>query len=444
MAVDTSMYGGAPAVRLLDPYERELRREAVQRNALARQAAQMQMQEAQAARERQAQLRGVLAGGGPDVEEQLLRGGFLTESAAVGRQRRENRRMDLESENARLDREIRVQTRAAQMLQGIRDDLPPAERQARWERALSFMEQMSDNEGDIRTLSQIPRQFDPQIRDILVDATMTAAQKGEAAARARAAQVSEANQLVRVDPTTGEASENPVALRAKATVAAAGAQGQPTPLTWKEVENPDGTKSYVPLPANVPPGRGLPGPVAGGRPSSSATTDDERKAAGWFSQARFAFENISEAMAADPRAAFPTAAERAAKLIPGEVGDDLSNAVQSPQRQRYTQAVSSFSEAALRAATGAGQTKEEAAQKIKELTPRLGDSPAVVTQKQRALEMYLESLQFRANRALPVDQRPGRAPAVRPPTAPPAAPAGAPAAAPRFRVLSVTPQGGTP
>jgi hypothetical protein len=60
------------------------------------------------------------------------------------------------------------------------------------------------------------------------------------------------------------------------------------------------------------------------------------------------------------------------------------------------QGASSMSEALLRAATGAGVNKDEALQKVRELTPQIGDSDAVIAQKEAAIPLYIESLKMRA------------------------------------------------
>lgn len=125
-------------------------------------------------------------------------------------------------------------------------------------------------------------------------------------------------------------------------------------------------------------------------------SEDERKAAGWFNQANKAFADMTDAMALEKGAASPGLIE-STPLLP----QAFKNWSKSDARQKYSQAASAFSEAALRAATGAGINNEEAAQKIAELTPQLGDSDALIQQKNASLKMYLDSLQQRAGRALP-------------------------------------------
>ena len=124
---------------------------------------------------------------------------------------------------------------------------------------------------------------------------------------------------------------------------------------------------------------------------ASKASEDERKAAGWVQQATNAYNNMLEAARANPEAIKPQVGAEIAGAIPF-VGGALRNRLLSPERQRFEQGASSFSEAALRAATGAGVNKEEAAQKIAELTPKFGDSDAVIKQKTDSMGVYLDSL----------------------------------------------------
>lgn len=142
------------------------------------------------------------------------------------------------------------------------------------------------------------------------------------------------------------------------------------------------------------------GPADPGLKPLAAGTEDERKAAGWFFQADTARRNMQNAVKENPSASMPTIAERGVGMIP-RVGEDLANTIRPEARQKFVQAASSFAEATLRAATGAGVTYDEARQKVIELTPQLGDKPGLIEQKLRSQEMYLQSLRTRAGRALP-------------------------------------------
>lgn len=133
--------------------------------------------------------------------------------------------------------------------------------------------------------------------------------------------------------------------------------------------------------------------------SSAAPTEDERKAAGWFAQADNARANMENVVKANPSAAYPSVRERAAGMVPG-VGQDLANSLRSEDRQKFMQAAESMAEALLRAATGAGVNESEAAQKVRELVPQLGDKPGTVKQKMDAYKVYMDALRARAGRAL--------------------------------------------
>lgn len=129
---------------------------------------------------------------------------------------------------------------------------------------------------------------------------------------------------------------------------------------------------------------------------TGAVSEDERKAAGWFMQASNAHKNMLKAIEESPSADSPG-------LIESIAPNFIKGAFQDKERQKYTQAISSFSEAALRAATGAGVNKDEAKQKIEELSPQYFDSKELKKQKADSLLIYLDSLKSRAGRAIQSD-----------------------------------------
>lgn len=125
-------------------------------------------------------------------------------------------------------------------------------------------------------------------------------------------------------------------------------------------------------------------------------TEDQGKATGWLVQANNAYENMLAAVKADPSAAKPGFNDVLAAIPSLGFTEGLANTMRGETRQKFIQSASSLSEALLRAATGAGVNKEEAEQKIRELTPRIGDSDAVRKQKMDAIPLYIESLKVRA------------------------------------------------
>ena len=150
---------------------------------------------------------------------------------------------------------------------------------------------------------------------------------------------------------------------------------------------------------------------AGGK--AGAATEDERKAAGWFAQADNAWSNMQSAMGGvDPKTgqfrsedvARPGVADAIAAVPSFGLGEVVGNTLRSPERQKFIQASSSLSEAILRAATGAGVNKDEALQKVRELTPVFGEAPETTKQKMDSIPMYLNSLKQRAGRAMSAPQ----------------------------------------
>lgn len=137
--------------------------------------------------------------------------------------------------------------------------------------------------------------------------------------------------------------------------------------------------------------------VDGFQPKGMGTTkltEDQGKATGWLAQATNAFANMQAAMQSTPGSAKPGFADAIA-AVPG-VGQALANSLRSTDRQKFLQGSSSLGEALLRAATGAGVNKDEALQKVRELTPQFGEDDETIKQKMDAIPVYLESLKVRA------------------------------------------------
>lgn len=149
--------------------------------------------------------------------------------------------------------------------------------------------------------------------------------------------------------------------------------------------------------------QGLPLPSKKTEGGAGTATEDERKAAGWLSQATNAYNNMLGAMYQKGK---PTGAEKpgffetAAGRLP-VIGEGAAAMLRGADRQKFIQASGSLSEALLRAATGAGVNKDEAVQKVKELTPLYTDEKETRKQKLAAIPVYLESLKVRAGRAAP-------------------------------------------
>ena len=143
----------------------------------------------------------------------------------------------------------------------------------------------------------------------------------------------------------------------------------------------------------VMPARDMQGNVIEG---TGKMTEDQAKASGWLVQAENAFKNMKSATAKDKSAAQPGVLDAYASIPSFGFTSGMANMMRGSERQNYMQGASSLSEALLRAATGAGVNKDEAAQKVKELTPQIGDSEDTIKQKEAAIPLYIESLKMRA------------------------------------------------
>ena len=126
-------------------------------------------------------------------------------------------------------------------------------------------------------------------------------------------------------------------------------------------------------------------------------TEDQGKATAWLVQADNGYRNMVAAMKATKgSAAKPGLPDVVAGVPSFGVGESAANILRGAERQKFLQGASSVSEALLRAATGAGINESEAKQKIAEITPKVGDSDAVIKQKLEAIPLFIETLKVRA------------------------------------------------
>ena len=161
-------------------------------------------------------------------------------------------------------------------------------------------------------------------------------------------------------------------------------------------------------------------PVVGldGKPLQGAQkmTEDQAKATGWLVQAENAWKNMQAVgVGKDGKptdAAKPGRLEATFSALPFGMGEPAANSWgRSSDRQKFMQGASSLSESLLRAATGAGVNRDEAVQKVREITPVWGDDDATIKQKMDSIPLYIESLKVRAGpgaaKAANVLNRPG-------------------------------------
>lgn len=133
-------------------------------------------------------------------------------------------------------------------------------------------------------------------------------------------------------------------------------------------------------------------------------TEDQNKAASWYTQASIGYADMQRAMKADPNVMYKSGQEAITSAIPF-AGEAITNLGMSPMRQVYTGGTAMVTEAFLRGATGAGITKPETLEKIKAVAPAYGDSAERIAQKNAAIPPMIRNLQQRAGRALTQEDR---------------------------------------
>lgn len=177
--------------------------------------------------------------------------------------------------------------------------------------------------------------------------------------------------------------------RNQITAAGPGAGKPPSGYRWATA--PDGSARLEPIPG------GPKDPAGGGTPK---LTEDQGKATAWLVQATNSWNNMSKVLKESPESAEPGINDLIAPTMP-----NLANMMRGQKRQKYLQAASSLSESLLRAATGAGITRDEAVQKVAELTPQIGDGPEVIKQKMGAIPAFIQGLKVRAGPGAPAAER---------------------------------------
>lgn len=250
-----------------------------------------------------------------------------------------------------------------------------AQSQEEWDAARDELRGVLGNDF----VQHLPEQYSPEIARHFGDAAMTHAEK--IALQREERQANYQNQSLALQERRLQAAEN------------RGSGMDAQDKGWEVKESSGGLVRVNKYTGEVAPitmgGQAVQGKPAGGGNAS----EDERKAAGWASQMELAKAQIRDVLAKDKTAADKGILE---SLAPGEL---LSRQAMSENRKRYVDAISSLSEAALRAATGAGINESEARQKIAELSPVYGDSEAIIADKMARMDMYIQSVTGRAGRA---------------------------------------------
>jgi hypothetical protein len=387
MAIDPSIISGLKPVQLESPVNALAQMLQVQGAQQQNQLGQMKLDEHSRGIERTNRLQALLAGMKQDApaDEQvgaLTRGGYLTEartlaesSAKVAKEKRESEKFELEGHLKKF--EI-----AGQIMNGVKD-------QATWERAKAQTAQAFGAEA----AAQLPNLYDPALIEQKRAQAMTVKdqleqvwkQKGYDLDLKQADEVARHNKAGEGLTAAGQAitvrGQNMTDARARETTQ----QGQYDAERGVVVDKRTGVARPV--------------VAADGKPlqAGSKMTEDQAKATGWLVQAENAWKNmqaVGVGKDGKPTGAAKPGLNDALGTVPGMGA--MANTLRTADRQKFVQASSSLSEALLRAATGAGVNRDEAQQKVAELTPQFGESESTTKQKFESIPIYIESLKVRA------------------------------------------------
>lgn len=357
-----------------------------QSNALARalgiqsamnqnQAQQLAMEDAQYARDRRNKLESILSSGGG--EQELLRGGFVNESTALAKQRRENEKLQNEADVKKFELFKNKFDMGIQQLGGVND----AAGAKAWltQQVKDGLMPMQAAQAEMHKLQSNPAAFGAW-KDGLLRTGMTASQQMENALRQRTEARNAANDVVVIGPD-GRPQVNQIAVQAKSAVAQAGAPityGTPVAVTL-----PNGQQGLV-QPGNRP---GAPPQVmtlpGGGnlKPGAASAAPNEGQAnAALYASRMVEADKILTGTNADP---VKVAGLQVAQNVPliGALTGGAANAASAPETQMVDQAQRNFINAALRRESGAAISPTEFDNARKQYFPQPGDSPQVIAQK---------------------------------------------------------------
>lgn len=390
MAIDPSIALGVKPVQIESPVNALAQLLQVQGAQQQNQLGQMKLDEHQRGVERTNRLQALLGSFAPDAKADdqvgaLTRGGFLPEARSLAESSAKVAADKRAAEKAELESHLKKFEVAGQIMNGVKD-------QATWDRARAQTAQVFGQEA----AAQMPAVYDPaQIEQKRMQALSVKdqleqmwKQKGYDLDVQKAGEDARHNKASEGLTAAGQAitvrGQNMTDARAREL----GQQGQYDAERGVLVDKRTG----VARPVVGADGK----PLQGGQ----KLTEDQAKATGWLVQAENAWKNMQ---AVGLKNGKPTEAAKPGRIetalsatLPFGAGEAAANSWRNADRQKFLQGASSLSEALLRAATGAGVNKDEAAQKVRELTPVWGDTDENIKQKMDSIPLYIESLKVRS------------------------------------------------
>lgn len=391
MAIDPSIALGVKSAQLESPVNQLAQLLQVQSAQQQNQLGQAKLDEYQRGTERTNRLQALLGSFAPDAKPDdqvgaLTRGGFLPEARSLAESSAKVATEKRAAEKAQLEAMSQKLALGAQILGTAKD-------QASYDAARATAQQAGLD------VSNMPPQFDAAFVQAKRTEGLTALQQLEQHWKQQNydLDLKKADETARHNGATEKSAAGQLAV----------SQGQLGIAQQREKREAAAPQSQYDADRSVLVDKrtGIARPVIGadGKPlqAGAKMTEDQAKATGWLVQAENAWKNMQAVgVGKDGKptdAAKPGRIETAlSSAIPFGAGEAAANSWRNADRQKFLQGASSLSEALLRAATGAGVNKDEAAQKVRELTPVWGDTDENIKQKMDSIPLYIESLKVRS------------------------------------------------
>lgn len=128
-------------------------------------------------------------------------------------------------------------------------------------------------------------------------------------------------------------------------------------------------------------------------------SESERTAGFLTQRLQGGLQQLNQVVTQNPKVATPNVGAEAVKFLTGS--DYLKNLTNPVDRQRIEAAQLEVLDSALTLGTGAAYTREQLENYRKSYFPQLGDKPQTVKDKQKRLEVLLESAKRKSGRAMP-------------------------------------------
>lgn len=377
--LDPSIILGARPLQIKDPLESFGNALAVQgaqqTNALRAQQMQQAAEDRAYTQGRRTKLNALLGQGltGEQLENELLKSGYVDEALKFGKDRREN----LKTDSERVKNEAETSLKRSDLVdkslaryQGLLSQVDSPQAAAQWLTAqyndpslANTVMQMRPLEQALASIPQDPAQFQEWrnkaamgMEKFRQDQTTRRGQDLTAETARRGQNMTDAREREAPRGMPLETANGPVLVNPRT--------GQATPITV------GGT------------------PVEGGK-----STEGEKNAAGFLSRM-----NAAEALISENAGGQLTESTSLAGAIPG-VGPYLQRKVMTPQQQKYKQAADDWIRAKLRKESGAAIGKDEMRSEYELYFPQPGDDKEAIAQKAEARKQALTQMQIGAGNA---------------------------------------------